>query len=132
MNLESPLWRRCYLHLRWYFYITFNFYHMITFTLIVLASKDNDQVSGLAALIRNAVMITSILGTGGNRPLYVGLLSGRRLSLLLGSGWVGSGGILRHILCKYADLHHAYICIHLNCRCGSTLQKQIHKNLLIS
>ena len=20
MNLESPLWRRCYLHLRWYFY----------------------------------------------------------------------------------------------------------------
>ena len=20
MNIESPLWRRCYLHLRWYFY----------------------------------------------------------------------------------------------------------------
>ena len=95
---------------------------MITFTLIVLASKDNDQVSGLAALIRNAVMITSILGTGGNRPLYVGLLSGRRLSLLLGSGWVGSGGILRHILCKYADLHHAHISAYI-----STLKKQMHE-----
>ena len=28
MNIESPLWRRCYLHLRWYFLILPRVYYM--------------------------------------------------------------------------------------------------------
>lgn len=56
----------------------------------------------------------------GNRLLYVGLLS------LLGSGWVGSWGILRHIFCKYADLQidNAYVLQHT---CELSMRKHIAK-----
>ena len=32
MNLESPLWRRCYLHLRWYFYG----HHIVMITMVII------------------------------------------------------------------------------------------------